>query len=516
MNRIWTALIALGAAAMMYGAGRADDGDIGSHTETLDELFKSARLDLRAPGLIYGVVADGQLAHMQSFGVQDLDSGAPVTAQTVFRIASMTKMMTGLLILDLQDQGRLYLEEPAEKYVPQMADWSYPTQDSRRVTIRDLLNHTAGFTTDNPWADRQMARTSEEFDSFLKAAQPFSHAPGTVMEYSNFGYAILGRIIEVVSGQTFGARLRERILSPLRMTMSGVDPAEIPTGKLAKPYHFLDGAFVAEPPLGTGAFDAIGGLWTTAEDYARFVTWFLSAWPARDDPDMGPIPRHVVRSMSDGVVLTGTVRRPGLTGAEDCAVASGYGMGLGLSHHCNLGRALGHGGGFPGYGSYILLVPEKGLGIFAFSNKTYGRMYGPVWDAAVRLAEAGIRTMPMRLPADDRLVAAYEGIKRAYETGSLDGIGVTFADNFFQDRSEERWTRQLATLKETAGVCHGETRFSHRSRFSGQFSWHCETAQIVGHVTMSPVDPSQVQELHLRATRRDRRGRDLNADFDFH
>ncbi|MGF1455198.1 MAG: serine hydrolase domain-containing protein [Alphaproteobacteria bacterium] len=516
MNRWMTAVIALGATTLLQASGRAEDGGLGRRTAALDALFKAAQLDLRAPGLVYGVVTNGELAHIRSFGVRDREAGTPVTPRTAFRIASMTKMMTALLILDLQDQGRLLLDQPAEKYVPPMAAWTYPTADSRKVTIRDLLNHTAGFTTDNPWADRQMARTREEFDAFLERAEPFSHAPGTTYEYSNFGYALLGLIIERITGQTYGARLQERILEPLGMTGSGVDPAKIAERDRAKPYHYLDNRFVSEPPLGTGAFDAIGGLWTTAQDYARFMAWFLSAWPARDEPDPGPIPRRVIRSVTDGVVMTGTTRRPGLSGGDDCVMASGYGMGLGHSHHCDAGLILGHGGGFPGYGSYILFLPEKGMGVFAFSNKTYGRMYGPVWDAAIRLAKADIGKPRVPLPADRRLLAAYDGVVRAYKVGSLTAAGLSFADNFFMDRSEERWATQFTALREAAGTCRAAGPIRADGRFSGQFTWTCDKARVTGSLTMAPVDPSQIQALHLRVIQRGSRGRTLNTDFDFH
>ena len=164
----------------------------------LDLEFEKARLDLRAPGIVYGVILDGELAHMRGFGVRRTDTNAPVRGKTAFRIASMTKMMAALLIQDLYDQGKLSLDTPAERYVPVLRDWKYPTRDSRKITVRDLLNHSAGFVTDDPWADRQMALPNEELSTFLRQAEPFSHAPGEAYEYSNLGYVLLGRIIENV------------------------------------------------------------------------------------------------------------------------------------------------------------------------------------------------------------------------------------------------------------------------------------------------------------------------------
>ncbi|WP_164093740.1 serine hydrolase domain-containing protein, partial [Stenotrophomonas maltophilia] len=90
---------------------------------------------------VYGLVAEGKLVHVRGFGVQDLASKRPVTADTLFRIASMTKAFTALSILALRDAGKLSLDDYAEKHVPEMRGWKYPTSDSARIRIRDLLSH---------------------------------------------------------------------------------------------------------------------------------------------------------------------------------------------------------------------------------------------------------------------------------------------------------------------------------------------------------------------------------------
>ena len=105
--------------------------------EAADHIFADFCLDAHIPGLVYGVVADGQLAHVGTFGVQDLSSGRPVTADTLFRIASMTKAFTALTVLKLRDNGRLRLDALAEEYVPEMRGWKYPTEDSPRIRVRD-------------------------------------------------------------------------------------------------------------------------------------------------------------------------------------------------------------------------------------------------------------------------------------------------------------------------------------------------------------------------------------------
>src|SRR6516165_2085248 len=169
--------------------------------ESADHIFADFCLGAHIPGLVYGVVADGRLVHVGTFGVQDLKSRRRVTADTLFRIASMTKAFTALTVLKLRDDGRLRLDAPAEEYVPEMRGWKYPTGDSPRIRVRDLLNHIAGFVTDDPWGDRQTPLPEPEFTQLLHEGVPFTRSPGITFEYSNLGFAILGRIVTNVSKQ---------------------------------------------------------------------------------------------------------------------------------------------------------------------------------------------------------------------------------------------------------------------------------------------------------------------------
>ena len=179
----------------------------------VDKFFADWRLSAHAPGLVYGVVADGRLVAVRGLGVQDPQSATPVTADSLFRIASMSKAFTALAILKLRDEGKLSLDAPAERYVPEMKSWVYPTSDSPKITVRNLLTHTAGFVEDNPWGDRQQVLTEPEFTAILKSGVPFSRAPGIAMEYSNLGYATLGRIVSNVSGTR-----ASRIMPPARFS----------------------------------------------------------------------------------------------------------------------------------------------------------------------------------------------------------------------------------------------------------------------------------------------------------
>ena len=166
---------------------------------------------VHAPGATWGIIVDGALVHTGAAGVRDVASQAPVDADTVFRIASMTKSFTAMAILKLRDEGKLSLDDPAERYVPELKTLHYPTSDSPRITVRHLLTHSEGFPEDNPWGDQQLAVTDAEMNALMRAGIPFSTAPGTAYEYSNYGFAILGRIVANVSGMPYTRYLTERV-----------------------------------------------------------------------------------------------------------------------------------------------------------------------------------------------------------------------------------------------------------------------------------------------------------------
>src|SRR5713101_6032887 len=186
-----------------YDAQTSSEASLSKAFAEVDRIFADYALDSHIPGLVYGIVADGRLVYVRGLGVQDLESNRPVTPNTLFRIASMTKAFTALTVLTLRDSGMLQLDALAETYVPELRGWKYPTKDSPRIRVRDLLNHTAGFVTDDPWGDRQTPMPETEFSRLLREGVPFARTPATAMEYSNLGFALLGRVVTNVSGQPY-------------------------------------------------------------------------------------------------------------------------------------------------------------------------------------------------------------------------------------------------------------------------------------------------------------------------
>jgi CubicO group peptidase (beta-lactamase class C family) len=476
------ALAALPAAA-------ADRARIEAAAPEIDRIFETFQQQSHAPGLVYGIVADGELVHVKAFGVQDLTAKRPVDADSLFRIASMSKAFTALAILKLRDEGKLSLDALAETYVPEMRGWTYPTADSPRIRVRDLLNHAGGFVTDDPWGDRQQVLSEAEFTAMLKKGVPFTRAPQTAFEYSNFGYALLGRIVTNVSGMPYDQYIGRTIQRPLGMASTSYDVPASPIARRSVGYRWENEAWSEEPTMRHGTFGAMGGVQTSARDYARWMGFLLSAWPPRDDRDAGPVRRATVREMALGSSFARLRQR---AGSSPVAQAAAYGMGLIAAEDPELGATLSHGGGYPGYGSHMMLMTDHGVGIFVFTNRTYNGGAGAAWDAAVALHKAG--ALQRRVPAvGAALAAGYRAAGAMFRAGSVDPARSLLAMNFLMDRSPENWARELKRVKAEVGECRTDSPVVPTGALSGSFRWTCEKGALEGNILLAPTEPAGIQ-----------------------
>jgi CubicO group peptidase (beta-lactamase class C family) len=340
------------------------------------------------PGLAYGIVAGGELVHAGGLGERYL-GGPPPEADTVFRIASMTKSFTASAILGLRDEGLLALEDLAEEYVPELHGWLPASPDAVRISIRHLLTMTAGFPTDDPWGDRQQGLPLEDFARFLAKGITVNWAPGTRFEYSNLGYAILGRVITAVTGEAYPDFIRRRLLIPLGMARTGYEAEEVEPAGLARGYRRAPGGWseVAFDPA--GAFAPMGGIFSCVRDLTRWVAGFAAAFPPGDDQaaDAHPLRRASRREMQLPQVLTGWAVAPAFPGDGASSSPATYGFGLFVDEHPALGRIVSHSGGYPGFGSNMAWHPATGTGVIALGNGTYAAM-APL---AARLLETVVR-----------------------------------------------------------------------------------------------------------------------------
>lgn len=182
--------------------------------------------------------------------------------------------------------------------------------------VRNLLTHSAGLVEDNPWGDRQQPLPEADFTALLRAGVPFSRAPGLRMEYANLGYATLGRIVGNVSGERYQDYIRDTVMRPLGMNSTTYDFAAADPARRVTGCGWQDNRWLREPDMADGAFGAMGGVVTSANDYSKWVGFLLSAWPARDGPDAGPVRRSTVREIVTGANFAeGYPRNPDAGGA---------------------------------------------------------------------------------------------------------------------------------------------------------------------------------------------------------
>ena len=466
----------------------------------IDRAFAEFARTAHAPGAAWGIVVDGALVHTGAAGVRDVSSRAPVDADTVFRIASMTNSFTAMAILRLRDEGKLSLDDAAERYVPELKGLRYPTADAPRITVRHLLTHSAGFPEDNPWGDQQLARSDDDLSRMLRSGIPFSNAPGVAYEYSNYGFAILGRIVSNVARTPYDAYIDEAILRPLGMTSTTLHPSKVPENRRATGYRWEDEQWKVEPSLPHGAFGAMGGMLTSIRDLSRYVAAFLDAFPPRDGAETAPIRRSSLREMQQPW-RPSTVRvtsNPSSHGNAPQLTAGSYGYGLGVTQTCAFRSMVSHSGGLPGFGSQMRWLPDYGVGIIAFGNVTYtgwGRVIGEAFDTLA--ATGGLQPRePVPSPA---LVAARDAISRLV-VGWNDALADEIAaENLYLDRSKDRRRAELADLRAKVGGCRAPDRFDViENALRGVWTMKCERGDLQVGITLAPTMPPRVQFLSVR------------------
>ena len=336
-----------------------------------DEIVRSYQLGGGQPGLAYGIVAAGSLAHEGGVGQRWLGGPAP-DADTVFRIASMTKSFTALTLLSLRDDGLLRLDDPVTDYVPELRGQPGVTGDSPAISLRHLLTMTAGFPTDDPWGDRQQGTPLPEFAAILARGVRSAWAPGTRFEYSNLGYALLGLVISAVAQAGYADVVRARLLGPLGMTRTGFEAAEFDPAGLARGHARGADGWTELTPDPLGAFAPMGGVFSSVRDLARWVDGFAAAFPP-GGPRSGnahPLSPAARREMQQPAVALPRAQ-PHFPGDPGAGSQYGYGFGLFTEETSAWGRLVYHSGGYPGFGSHMRWHPETGLGVIVLANSTY-------------------------------------------------------------------------------------------------------------------------------------------------
>ncbi len=323
-------------------------------TKRVTEVLQTEVDRQRLPGAVAVIARHGKLALFESLGTLDPATGVAMPRDAIFRIYSMTKPIVSVAAMMLVEQGRLLLSDSVAKYLPEygsqkvadLVDGEVQLKAARQgATVQDLLRHTAGLTYEfmgSAPVQRQYAqtrigsrtRTNAEFSHQL-AALPLMFEPGTVWEYGR-ATDVLGRLIEVVSGQTLGAYLKEQIFNPLGMTDTGFCVPVQHHTRIAEPFaRDPDGGVqmrVIDVREDTALESGGGGLASTATDYARFLQFMLNRGELDGVRLLGP--RTVAFMTADHL---GDI--PVNSGASRELLPLGHGFGLGFAVRRNLGVA---------------------------------------------------------------------------------------------------------------------------------------------------------------------------------
>ena len=315
------------------------------------------------PGVAIGIVKDGELAYANGFGLADIAGDTPVSSQTLFQIASVSKTLVAVAILQLAEQGLVDLDAPVTEYLPY---FTLTEPESRDITIRQLLTHTAGMPDVANWIaevrDQELRTDEMALEEYIRSLndESLQILPGESFMYSSIGYDVLGDVIAKASGQSFEEYMRDSVLIPLGMKNSSFLLSEEDQDLLAEPYTYdEDGGVIA-----TGYYPyarkhgPATALWSNVEDLARYANALLMHGEVEG---VQVFPASAVDEMWMPYIETGWAEWFGPTWES-------YGLGW------LLGEIDGHlvpnhtGGMDDGYQAHLLLVPDENLAVIALVN----------------------------------------------------------------------------------------------------------------------------------------------------
>jgi CubicO group peptidase (beta-lactamase class C family) len=412
----------------------------------LNEVLKDRVTGENCPS-IFATLFQGQKVLLQvGLGESRIGAGAP-GPETVYRIASCTKSFTASMLMVLRDRGLVDLDSPITSFVPEFTQ-AVNEHVYDPPTIRMLMAMSGGLSTDDPWADRQESISNEALRHMVSNGVHLVTAPGTRFEYSNLGYALLGQVIEVVTGRAFRDVVKEEILLPLELHQTGYEKEIVNDEQLARGYRKgLDG-WVELEYSGPGAFSCIGGLFSSGQDLARWVRW-LAAATNDEASESGPLSVSSRREMQQ--IVTAITDQDGLAATVGTAERyHGYGLGLFSEYDKRYGQFVSHSGGYPGFSSHMRWHTPTGLGVVVLENATYSG----AGLTATRLMDQVLEDVDFHLPNVDVWTMTKE---KALQANSLirkwdDGLAAQiFEENVVLDIPFDERAKRIENLVSELG-----------------------------------------------------------------
>ncbi|MFN0052217.1 MAG: serine hydrolase domain-containing protein [Planctomycetales bacterium] len=325
-------------------------------TDELNERLRAVQERERLPGLAVGIVDDQNLVWTGNVGFADLEGGRPPDCNSLYRVASITKTLTATAIVQLRDEGKLDLDDPLRRHLPEFAQAQARVGTVDQVTLRRLMTHHSGLVTEAPlpgW-DAQEFGTREALLAALPAIEVVIPAD-SAFKYSNLAFALLGEVVSRISGMPFERYLQTALLDPLAMSSSVWELSDEPRHRLARGYYPLRSGhgFEPAPYVRLNGMAPCGQLHSSVTDLAR---WISLQFCGGDSPRGG-------RQVLSGSSLN-EMHRPVLLEAD---WSIGYCLGW---RAIRAGDRVyhGHGGGLHGYASQIQFSLPHKLGVICLAN----------------------------------------------------------------------------------------------------------------------------------------------------
>jgi CubicO group peptidase (beta-lactamase class C family) len=356
-------------SAQHAGATQAPDAGF----EALAALVTQKMQDYGVPGVAFGVVKNGRLT-LRGVGTTNIDNPQPMTPETVFPIASISKTVTATAIMRLVEEGKLDLDAPVRRYLPEFA-----VQDeaaARDVAIWHLLTHTPGWEGQLTPEDHGIVSLAHFAETIMQRS-PQVAPPGRVWSYNNAGFTIAGRVIEVASGQRIHDALRSLVFEPIGLTRAFTRTEEAVTHRFAAAHRTQNDSLVVVRPVSRSSTVTAGGVWMSVEDILKYAQFHMGDGRGADGKPV--LPRAALERMR-------TARVPKV-GTDDE-------MGLGW-HLRRVGGVLtaSHGGTL-GHISLLTLVPERNMAYAILTNHSNGWRLIQDVDRAVLSQLEGLKRDP--------------------------------------------------------------------------------------------------------------------------
>jgi CubicO group peptidase (beta-lactamase class C family) len=341
--------------------------------EALAALVTQKMEEYGIPGVAFGVLKQDRMT-LRGFGTTNADNPQPMTPETVFPIASISKTVTATAIMRLVEEGKLDLEAPVQRYIPEFA--VEDAELSREVAIWHLLTHTPGWEGQLTPEDRGIVSLSHFAETTMQRS-PRVAPPGRVWSYNNAGFTVAGRVIEVASGQRIHDALRSLVFEPIGLTRAFSRTEEAVTHRFAAAHRTQNDALVVVRPVSRSSTVTAGGVWMSLEDILKYAQFHMGDGRGEDGTPV--LPQPALERMR-------TARVPKV-GTDDE-------IGLGW-HLRRVGGVLtaSHGGTL-GHISLLTLVPERSLAYAILTNHSNGWRLIQDVDRAVLSQLEGLKLDP--------------------------------------------------------------------------------------------------------------------------